>query len=414
MDIRSLQAIEILDSRGKPTIRTFLTLEDGSTHVASVPSGASTGAHEAVELRDGDEKRHMGQGVTKAVYHVNTSIANILKNRPIEDITALDQAMMELDGTENKGKLGANAILSVSMAAVRAAAHVEKKPLWKFLNEHFFTDVTPGFPRLMVNLINGGKHANWNFDIQEFIIMTKATKPSISTRVAAEIFLQLGKQLKKQGLSPLVGDEGGYSPALTSNEQAYEEILSAAAAAGYKNVEDYEFGMDAAATEFFAHGIYTLKRDNKTVTPDELIEYYSQLGQKYHIQSFEDPFAEDDWKTFAKFAEMADQFKFQIVGDDLFVTNPKRIQKGISEKAANAVLIKLNQIGSVSETAQAILMTKKAGWKVAVSHRSGETEDPFIADLSYACNADFIKTGSMSRSERLAKYNRLIEIENGF
>lgn len=414
MNITSLQAIEILDSRGKPTIRTFLTLEDGSVHAASVPSGASTGAHEAVELRDGDEKRHMGQGVTIAVHNVNNSIANILKNKPVEDISALDQAIMELDGTENKGKLGANAILSVSMAAVRAAAYIEKKPVWKFLNEHFFVQVKPGFPRLMVNLINGGKHANWNFDIQEFIIMTKATQPSVSTRVAAEIFLQLGKQLKKKGLSPLVGDEGGYSPALNSNEQAYEEILSAATAAGYKNVEDFEFGMDAAATEFFDKGTYTLKRDNKTVSPDELIEYYSQLGQKYHIQSFEDPFAEDDWETFAKFAKMAEQFKFQIVGDDLFVTNPKRIQKGISEKAANAVLIKLNQIGSVSETAKAILMTKRAGWRVAVSHRSGETEDSFIADLSYACHADFIKTGSMSRSERLAKYNRLIEIENGF
>lgn len=413
MNITSLQAIEILDSRGKPTIRTFLTLDDGSVHAASVPSGASTGAHEAVELRDGDEKRHKGQGVTKAVHNVNTSIANILKNRSVNDITALDKAMIELDGTENKGKLGANAILSVSMAAVRAAAYTEKKPVWQFLNQHFFAEFKPDFPRLMVNLINGGKHANWNFDIQEFIIMTKATLPTVSTQVAAEIFLQLGKQLKKKGLSPLVGDEGGYSPALTSNEQAYEEILSAAKAAGYQNVEDFEFGMDAAATEFYDNGIYTLKRDNKIVSPDELIEYYSQLGQKYHIQSFEDPFAEDDWETFTKFAAMAEQFHFQIVGDDLFVTNPKRIEKGIREKAANAVLIKLNQIGSVSETAEAIRMTKEAGWKVAVSHRSGETEDPFIADLAYACAAEFIKTGSMSRSERLAKYNRLLEIEHG-
>lgn len=413
MNITSLQAIEILDSRGKPTIRTFLTLDDGSVHAASVPSGASTGAHEAVELRDGDEKRHMGQGVTKAVHNVNTSIANILKNRSVNDITALDKAMIELDGTENKGKLGANAILSVSMAAVRAAAYTEKKPVWQFLNQHFFAEFKPDFPRLMVNLINGGKHANWNFDIQEFIIMTKATLPTVSTQVAAEIFLQLGKQLKKKGLSPLVGDEGGYSPALTSNEQAYEEILNAAKAAGYQNVEDFEFGMDAAATEFYENGIYTLKRDNKIVSPDELIEYYSQLGQKYHIQSFEDPFAEDDWETFTKFAAMAEQFHFQIVGDDLFVTNPKRIEKGIREKAANAVLIKLNQIGSVSETAEAIRMTKEAGWKVAVSHRSGETEDPFIADLAYACAAEFIKTGSMSRSERLAKYNRLLEIEHG-
>ncbi len=413
MNITAVQAIEILDSRGKPTIRTFLTLDDSSVHVASVPSGASTGAHEAVELRDGDEKRHMGQGVSKAVHNVNTSIANILKNRSIEDVTALDKAMIELDGTTNKGKLGANAILSVSMAATRAAAYGEKKPLWKYLNEHFFSAVQPAFPRLMVNLINGGKHANWNFDIQEFIIMTKATQPTVSTQVAAEIFLQLGKQLKKQGLSLLVGDEGGYSPALTSNEQAYEEILKAATSAGYKNVEDFEFAMDAAATEFYQDGKYVLKRDNKTVTADELIAYYSELGQKYHIQSFEDPFAEDDWEAYTKFTEMAEKFRFQIVGDDLFVTNPERIQKGIIQKAANAVLIKLNQIGTVTETAEAIRMTQGAGWKVAVSHRSGETEDPFIADLAYGCAADFIKTGSMSRSERLAKYNRLIEIEHG-
>ncbi len=412
MKITSLKAIEILDSRGKPTIRTFLTLDDGSTHVASVPSGASTGAHEAIELRDGDNKRHNGQGVLKAVHNVNTSISNILKNRPIEDVAALDKAMIELDGTENKANLGANAILSVSMAAVRAAAYEKKIPLWKYLNEYFFHSNLPAFPRLMVNLINGGKHANWNFDIQEFIIMTKATQPSISTQVAAEIFLQLGKQLKQKGLSPLVGDEGGYSPALTSNEQAYEEILTAATAAGYKNVVDFEFAMDAAATEFYENGAYTLKRDNRTVSPDELIHYYSELGQKYHIQSFEDPFAEDDWATFTTFTTLAEKHHFQVVGDDLFVTNPERIQKGITLKAANAVLIKLNQIGSVSETAEAIRQTQLAGWKVAVSHRSGETEDPFIADLAYACAADFIKTGSMSRSERLAKYNRLIEIEH--
>lgn len=416
MKITNLNAIEILDSRGKPTVRTFLTLEDGSTHTASVPSGASTGAHEAHELRDGDMKRHMGQGVMKAVENVNTSIANIIKNRDVTDLNAIDNAMIQLDGTENKEELGANAILSVSMAAVRAAAHVEKKPLWKFINEYYFSSpklqATAAFPRLMVNVINGGKHAGWNFDIQEFMIMPKDNTPSVSTRMAAEIFHALGKSLKKQGLSTLVGDEGGYSPAFTSNEQAYDAILAAATEAGYENVKDFELAMDAAASEFYENGQYTLKRDNKTVTGDELIEFYSQMGQKYHIQSFEDPFAEDDWETYVKFTAMAEQFKFQVVGDDLFVTNPKRIQKGIDMKAGNAVLIKLNQIGTVMETAQAIRMTKEAGWNVAVSHRSGETEDTFIADLAYACAAEFIKTGSMSRSERLAKYNRLLEIEH--
>ena len=414
MNITSLNAIEILDSRGKPTIRTFLTLEDSTVHAASVPSGASTGAHEAHELRDNDKSRHMGQGVLKAVGHVNTTIAKALVGKNVEELEMIDKTMIELDGTANKENLGANAILSVSMAAVRAAAHLAQKPLWKHINEYYFTGILPAFPRLMVNLINGGKHANWNFDIQEFIIMTKATQPTVSTKIAAEIFIQLGKQLKKEGLSPLVGDEGGYSPALTSNEQAYEAILKAATSAGYKNVEDFEFAMDAAATEFYENGSYILKRDNKTVTPDELIQIYAEMGQKYHVQSFEDPFAEDDWESYKKFTSMAQEFKFQVVGDDLFVTNPKRIQKGIDEKAANAVLIKLNQIGTVFETVQAIKMTKNAGWNVAVSHRSGETEDPFIADLAYASAAEFIKTGSMSRSERLAKYNRLIEIEHGF
>ncbi len=413
MKITSIKALEILDSRGKPTLRSFITLEDGSVQSASVPSGASTGKYEALELRDADAKRFAGQGVLKAVENVNGPIASALKGKDIEDVNALDKIMIELDGTENKSKLGANAILSVSMAAVRAAASEKKQPLWKFINEYYFPGVKPSFPRLMVNLINGGKHANWNFDIQEFIIMTTATKPSESTRVAAEIFAALGKQLKKGGFSQLVGDEGGYSPAFTSNEQAYEAILQAAETAGYENMKDFEFGMDAAASEFYENGSYILKKDNKKVSPDELIEIYSEIGQKYHVQSFEDPFDQDDWKAFINFTAMAEKFKFQVVGDDLLVTNPKRIEKAITEKAANAVLVKLNQIGSVSETVAAVQMAKKAGWNSVISHRSGETEDSFIADFAYGSGANMIKTGSMSRSERLAKYNRLIEIENG-
>ena len=414
MKITTVKAIEILDSRGKPTVRTFVTLDDGSLHQASVPSGASTGKHEALELRDGDEKRFAGQGVLKAVENVNGPIANALKGKDPTDLKTLDLTMIELDGTENKSKLGANAILGVSMAAVRAAASVKKQPLWKLINEYYFTAVEPSFPRLMVNLINGGKHANWNFDIQEFMIMTTATKPSESTRVASEIFIELGKQLKKGGYSPLVGDEGGYSPAFGSNEQAYDAILEAAKTAGYENVKDFELAMDAAASEFYENGSYILKRDDKKLTPDQLIQIYSEIGQKYHVQSFEDPFEQDDWESFTKFTEMAGKFHFQVVGDDFTVTNPKRIKEAVQRNGANAVIIKPNQIGSIYETVQAIKEAKKGGWRIAISHRSGETEDPFIADLAYGVGADFIKTGSMSRSERLAKYNRLIEIENGF
>lgn len=413
MKITSIKALEILDSRGKPTLRTFITLDDGSVHSASVPSGASTGSHEALELRDGDNKRHLGQGVLKAVENVNKEISakiigqNILKPRKIDEI------MLALDGTENKSKLGANAILSVSLAATRGAAYASKKPLWKFINEYYFPDRKPSYPRLMVNVVNGGKHAGWNFDIQEFMIIPVTSEPSNAVAVAAEIFQQLGKNLKKKKLSTLVGDEGGYSPALSSNEEVFEVIEQSASELGYKRNTDYNFGVDCAATEFYENGKYILKKTNDTKTWKEMTDFYAEIGQKYNIQSFEDPFAEDDWEAFINFTSMAEKFKFQVVGDDLLVTNPKRIKKGIENKAANAVLVKLNQIGSVTETVAAIMMAKKAGWNSVISHRSGETEDSFIADFAYGSGADMIKTGSMSRSERLAKYNRLIEIENG-
>jgi enolase len=413
MNITSLKALEILDSRGKPTVRTFLTLEDGSVHTASVPSGSSTGSHEALELRDGDVKRHLGQGVLKAVENVNTLIAKELINKDISSPERLDTLMLELDGTKDKSKLGANAILSVSLAAHRAAAHAERMPLWEYINQTYFIDRKPSFPRLMVNLVNGGKHAGWNFDIQEFIIIPAESTPSISTRVAAEIFQQIGKNLKKRKLSALVGDEGGYSPALSTNEEVFELIEEAAKELGYARIKDFVFAVDCAATEFYENGMYILKKTNEKRTWQELSEIYAQLGQKYTIQSFEDPFAEDDWDAWIHFTGMAEKFQFQVVGDDLLVTNPERIQMGLEKKAANAVLVKLNQIGSVKETVDAIKLARSANWHIVISHRSGETEDTFISDFAYGCGADMIKTGSMSRSERLAKYNRLLEIEQG-
>lgn len=411
MKITSIQALEILDSRGKPTVRTFVRLEDESVHSSSVPSGASTGSHEAVELRDSDEKRFLGQGVQKAVNNVNTFLNDALKGMRVSDPDAIDKKMLEIDGTENKSNLGANAILSVSQAVVRAAAYTHKVPLWDFINQYYFKDTAPAFPRLMVNVVNGGKHAGWNFDIQEFMVVPNATQPSESVQIAAEIFAQLGKNLKKKGLSTLVGDEGGYSPLLSSNKEVLDAIHDAARALDYSTGVHYDLALDAAASEFYNDGVYEFKKTNKKLTGEELLQYYLELRHDDGIISFEDPFAEDDWKTFTAFTEQAHN-DFLVVGDDLFVTNPKRIKKGIEELAANAVLIKLNQIGSVHETVQAIKMARKAGWKFIISHRSGETEDSFIADFAYGSGANFIKTGSMSRSERLAKYNRLIEIEN--
>ncbi|OGK38406.1 hypothetical protein A3F03_02295 [Candidatus Roizmanbacteria bacterium RIFCSPHIGHO2_12_FULL_41_11] len=434
MKISDVKAIEILDSRGKPTIRTFIKLKDGSTYSSSVPSGASTGKHEAVELRDGDAKRHQGQGVLKAVKNVNKIIRPAVIGLEVADIAKIDRKLLKLDGTDNKRKLGANAILSVSQAVTRAAAASGNLPLWKFINQLFFNKKKPRFPRLMVNVINGGKHANWNFDIQEFMIVPTSNVPSQALQVAADIFQRLGNNLRKQKLSTLVGDEGGYSPVLPSNEQVLDEILTAAINCRFQNGNQFEFALDCAASEFYDKGRYILQKTGQRLTDDELRRYYLKLQKTYHIISFEDPFAEDDWENFQKLTSDAErcrqitlhgpkifkkgrdpktaQDQFIVVGDDLYVTNPKRIKKGIDLKASSAVLIKLNQIGTVTETIDAIKMTQRAGWKTIISHRSGETEDPFIADLAYGAGADFIKTGSVCRSERLAKYNRLIEIEN--
>jgi len=412
MKIKNIQGLQIFDSRGNPTVRAFLSTDDGKTYSASVPSGASTGTHEAVELRDGDSKVFLGLGVSKAVENINSEINDSLKGAELDPKT-IDGKLLELDGTENKARLGANAILAVSQAALRAAAGSSNKKLWQFINTYYFGGIEPNFPRLMVNVVNGGRHASWNFDIQEFMVVPNDNMPLNSTKIASEIFHSLGKTLAGRKLSTLVGDEGGYSPFLASNEEVLDIITEAAKNAGFENIKDYRFAIDAASTEFFKDGKYFFHKTGQTLTGEELTEYYQEIGQKYNILSFEDAFAEDDWENHVKFAAMAEQFHFQTVGDDLFVTNPKRIQKGIDMKAANAVLIKINQIGTVLETVEAIKMTKDAGWAAVISHRSGETEDSFIADLAYACGAEFIKTGSMSRSERLSKYNRLLEIEAG-
>ncbi|MCA9371768.1 phosphopyruvate hydratase [Candidatus Woesebacteria bacterium] len=429
MNISNIDAIEIVDSRGNPTVRAFVTLSDGSVHSASVPSGASTGAHEALELRDQDPKRFHGKGVQKAVENIKKHIAKELVGNDVNDPKKLDEVMLALDGTENKSKLGANAILGVSMAVHRAAAHVQHLSLWQFLQTYYFkgTGQNPSFPRIMVNVVNGGKHAGWTFDIQEFMIVPRSDSPSEAVRLAAETFAQMKTYLKKHKLSTLVGDEGGLSPALKSNEEVYELIIASAKTCGYENTKDYDLALDAAASEFFHENTYLMhglpqqfveaqkikdEDDEYRLSAKMLNEYYQMLHQHFSIYSFEDPFAEDDWNGFAMITKALGD-RCLIVGDDNYVTNTKRIQKGIDQQTTNAVLIKLNQIGSVAETIDAIQMTHKAGWKTVISHRSGETSDAFIADLACASGAGFIKTGSMSRSERLVKYNRLIEIENG-
>lgn len=415
MKISEIKAIEILDSRGNPTLRTFVQLENGLIASSSIPSGASTGKHEAVELRDQDPKRYHGKGVLKAIENVNF-LAKEVKGMDTENLAKIDQKMIDLDGTENKSRYGANAILSISQAVIRALSLLKKQPLWQVINEYYFFNQKPKLPRLMVNIINGGKHANWNFDIQEFMIVPQKNSPSEAVRVASEIFHQLGITLKENHYSILLGDEGGYSPTLKSNNEAFELIIKAVNSVHYKLTIDVDLAIDVAASEIYENNLYHFKKEDRSLTSDQLIDYYFDLKNEFPIVSFEDPFAEDDWNGFANFTRKLKEENGStlVVGDDLYTTNPKRIQRGIDEKTTNAVLIKPNQIGTILETVQAIKMAQEAGFKVVISHRSGETEDPFIADLAYGCGADFLKSGSMSRSERLAKYNRLIEIENGF
>jgi enolase len=402
--------MEILDSRGNPTVRVLVGLDDGSSASASVPSGASTGENEAVELRDGDKKRYDGKGTLKAVANVNKTIAPRLAGMDPSRQAEIDRLMIDLDGTPNKAKLGANAILGVSMAVARAAAMAAGLPLYAYLGG-------PGATRLpvpMMNILNGGKHADNSVDFQEFMVMPiGAPTFAEALRYGAETFHALKKILAKKGYATSVGDEGGFAPNLKSNEEACEVIVEAVKAAGYKPGRDVAIALDPAASSFYENGAYNLAKSGQgKKTSAEMTKMYQQWIAKFPIGSIEDGLAENDWEGFkAHTAALGD--KVQIVGDDLYVTNTRFIQRGIQEKSTNAVLIKLNQIGTVTETVEAIQLCRKAGWGFVISHRSGETEDTFMADFAVAMGGGQIKTGSACRSERIAKYNRLLEIETG-
>jgi enolase len=406
--IEKVQALEILDSRGNPTVRVTVTLTNGLSESASVPSGASTGENEAVELRDGDKKRYGGKGVLKAVENVNAAIAPKLEGVDATHQREIDRTMIELDGTPNKGKLGANAILGVSMATARAAAAASGLPLYAYLGG-------PGASRLpvpMMNILNGGKHADNSVDFQEFMVMPiGAASFAEALRAGAETFHALKSILKKRGYDTAVGDEGGFAPNLKSNEEACEVIIEAIQAAGYVAGKDIAIALDPAASSFFEGGVYDLAKSKQgKKTSAQMNELWASWIKKFPIVSIEDGLNENDWEGFrAHTASLGD--KIQIVGDDLFVTNTQFVARGIRERSANAVLIKLNQIGTVTETIETIEMCRRAGWGFVISHRSGETEDAFIADFAVAMGGGQIKTGSACRSERIAKYNRLIEIE---
>lgn len=406
--ISFVQALEILDSRGNPTVRVAVGLDSGIVASASVPSGASTGEHEAVELRDGDSKRYCGKGVLQAVTNVNSQIApKLIGFDPLRQ-NEIDRVMLEIDGTPNKAKLGANAILGVSMAVARAAAESTGLPLYAYLGGAG----AKRLPAPMMNIINGGKHADNSVDLQEFMAYpVGAPTFSEALRYGAETFHALKKILHKKGYATAVGDEGGFAPDLKSNEEAVEVIVAAIEAAGYKPGQDICIALDPAAASFFEEGSYNLAKSGQgKKTTREMVELYQQWTSKYPIISIEDGLDENDWLGFRDLTTAIGN-KVQVVGDDLFVTNAKFVKRGIEEQAANAVLIKLNQIGTVSETIETIEMCRKAGWGYIISHRSGETEDTFMADFSVAMGGGQIKTGSACRSERIAKYNRLLEIE---
>lgn len=401
---------EILDSRGNPTVEVEIYLEDGSMGRAAVPSGASTGAFEAVELRDGDKERFLGKGVLDAVRNVNEIIAPEIVGMDAFDQVSIDQMMIDLDGTENKGKLGANAILGVSMAVAKAAASSLGLPLYQYIGGVNAKTL----PVPMMNILNGGKHADNNVDIQEFMVMPiGAENFAHALRMGAEIFHNLKKVLKEKGLNTAVGDEGGFAPNLTSNEEALEVIMSAIKNAGYKPGEDVKLALDVAATEIYnkAENKYELTGEGLVKTSEEMVEFYNDLVEKYPIISIEDGLDEEDWEGWKLLTEKIGN-KVQIVGDDLFVTNTKRLSKGIENDTANSILIKLNQIGTLTETLDAIEMAKRAGYTSVISHRSGETEDSTIADLVVAVNGGQIKTGAPSRTDRVAKYNQLLRIED--
>ena len=412
MKITNIHAQEVLDSRGNPTVECEVTLENGIKASAIVPSGASTGSHEVLELRDGDEKRYLGKGVLKAIENVNTKISEIVVGMDVEKQEDIDLAMIGLDGTPNKENLGANAILSVSMACTRAAAVSMNIPLYEYIAKMFGNSTDEyEMPVPMINVLNGGKHAVKSSDIQEYMFMpVGAENIQQAVEWGAECFHCLGKILKDMGYSTTVGDEGGYAPSLGSNEKPLELMVEAIKKAGLKPGKDIALGIDAAATEFFNNGKYELKAEGKILSREELCDMYAQWVKKYPLVSIEDGFAEDDWDGF-KLLEGKLGEDIMNIGDDLYVTNIERLNKGIEMEATNSILIKLNQIGTVSETVNVIKKTEEVGMKCVVSHRSGETEDTFIADFVVGAGTGFIKTGSMSRSERIAKYNRLMRIE---
>ena len=406
-NIKNISAREILDSRGNPTVEVDVFLENGISGRAAVPSGASTGKFEAVELRDGDKNRYNGKGVLKAVQNVNDKINKVLKGLSINNQSKIDKVMIELDGTENKSVLGANAILGVSLASVRAASNDKNIALYKYLgvNDNF------KMPVPMMNILNGGSHANNTVDIQEFMIFPfGASSFSHALRIGAEIFHSLKSELHKKGLNTAVGDEGGFAPNLKSNEEAIDIILNSIEKAGYTPGEEVFIALDVAASELFDNGKYNLESENKAFSSDEMVEYLASLVKKYPIVSIEDGLDENDWEGWTKLNKKLGK-NIQIVGDDLTVTNITRLQKAIDQKSMNSILIKLNQIGTVSETIQAVNLARQVGYGAVISHRSGETEDTFIADFSVAMGMGQIKTGSISRSDRIAKYNQLLRIE---
>lgn len=408
MMITDIYAREILDSRANPTIEVEVIAEDGSVGVAQVPSGASTGAFEAVELRDGDKNRYLGKGVTKAVDHVNSVIAEEIIGYSVYDQLGVDKRLLELDGTPNKGKLGANALLGVSLAVAKAAALSLGLTLFQYIGG--VNGKTLPVP--MMNILNGGSHADNNVDIQEFMVMpVGAENFKEGLRMGAEIYHALKEVLKTKGLSTGVGDEGGFAPNLSSNEEAIAVIVEAVKKAGYKPGKEILIALDVAASELFKDGAYHLASENRVLTSEEMVAYYADLIEKYPIISIEDGLDEEDWDGWCLMNEKLGQ-KIQIVGDDLFVTNTERLSRGIKAKAANSILIKLNQIGTLTETLDAIEMAKRAGFTAIISHRSGETSDATIADLAVATNAGQIKTGAPARTDRVEKYNQLLRIED--
>jgi enolase len=405
--IADIVAREILDSRGNPTVEVEVYLEDGTVGRAAVPSGASTGAYEAVEMRDDDKDRYLGKGVLQAVDNVNTLIAPELVGLNAMDQVGIDQFLVDLDGTPNKGKLGANAILGVSLAVARAAAESLGMSLYQYIGGVNAKTL----PVPMMNILNGGKHADNNVDIQEFMVMPVGAKTfSDALRMGAEIFHNLKSVLKAKGYNTAVGDEGGFAPNLKSNEEAVQVILEAIEKAGYKAGQDVYIALDVAATELWQEGSYALEGEGKTLTSEQMIEFYEDLVSKYPIISIEDGLSEDDWDGWRKLTDRLGK-KVQLVGDDLFVTNTEKLAQGIEQSTANSILIKVNQIGTLTETLDAIEMAKRAGYTAIVSHRSGETEDSTIADIAVATNAGQIKTGAPSRTDRVAKYNQLLRIE---